>query len=425
LENQNPNILKEVLEREITSGEQGKYIDVTFLMPKNIERVTVKIKVEALENQENVIDLGVRDPYRVRGWSGGARREFFISEERATPGYLSGELWEGKWSVLLGAYKVGENGCRVRVEIELYEKHYRWLCGDLHLHSNHSDGSYSIEENIAYANEKGLDFIALTDHNTASQNLERPKNTKLTLIPGVELTTNLGHLNFLGVDDAVKDFRVNSDEELERKVAEARSHNATIVLNHPYCSFTGWRWDWNFDYDLVEVWNGPWREDNKKALDWWHEELVNGKKLISIGGSDTHKIEKYRKHGMPTTWVYSDSNSVSDILSNIHKGRVVITYQKNAPFITIKCGDKMMGDVCNHSNEDTNLMFSSLKEKDIIKVYSDKGLVLEEENEGETIKEYQIKNNNKKFLRAEVWRYIEPFKEPVLVSLSNPIFYSS
>src|SRR5499427_968813 len=49
-----------------------------------------------------VLDLGCLGPAGFRGWSGGARREFAISPEAATPGYLPGEQEPGTWQVLIG-----------------------------------------------------------------------------------------------------------------------------------------------------------------------------------------------------------------------------------------------------------------------------------------------------------------------------------
>lgn len=39
---------------------------------------------------------------------------------------------------------------------------------DLHMHSTVSDGSFTIPELITRAKEKGLDAIAITDHDTLS-----------------------------------------------------------------------------------------------------------------------------------------------------------------------------------------------------------------------------------------------------------------
>src|SRR5690606_26035175 len=117
-------------------------------------------------------------------------------------------------------------------------------------------------------------------------------DTNTLFIPGMELTTNKGHLNFYGAKDPVKDFRVNNMNDLHSRIKEAREHGAYVSLNHPYCPNTGWRLDWEFDYDWVEVWNGPWREDNQDAVNWWHEQLVAGRRLVAVGGSDAHNAQQ-------------------------------------------------------------------------------------------------------------------------------------
>lgn len=63
---------------------------------------------------------------------------------------------------------------------------------DMHIHSTHSDGTKTVEEILKKAEELGLDFIAITDHENcgAYQEIEE-KNLKQyyhgTIIPGVEL----------------------------------------------------------------------------------------------------------------------------------------------------------------------------------------------------------------------------------------------
>ena len=65
--------------------------------------------------------------------------------------------------------------------------------GDLHCHTTLSDGSLGIEEVIAQAKRMGLDFLAITDHDTLdayNEIYEYVKNglTKPLIIPGVEFT---------------------------------------------------------------------------------------------------------------------------------------------------------------------------------------------------------------------------------------------
>lgn len=59
---------------------------------------------------------------------------------------------------------------------------------DLHMHSTVSDGSFTIPELIARAKEKGLDAIAITDHDTLSQARQIPETEGIRVIPGIEIS---------------------------------------------------------------------------------------------------------------------------------------------------------------------------------------------------------------------------------------------
>ncbi|KAB1439861.1 PHP domain-containing protein [Candidatus Galacturonibacter soehngenii] len=63
---------------------------------------------------------------------------------------------------------------------------------DLHVHSNASDGTYAPSQLVEYALQKKLSAFALTDHDTISgieSAIQSSKNTFVTVIPGVELST--------------------------------------------------------------------------------------------------------------------------------------------------------------------------------------------------------------------------------------------
>ena len=55
-----------------------------------------------------------------------------------------------------------------------------WLAGDLHSHTVHSDGALTVPELAALAVSRGLDFVAVTDHNTVSHHRELPPPPLLT-----------------------------------------------------------------------------------------------------------------------------------------------------------------------------------------------------------------------------------------------------
>ena len=63
---------------------------------------------------------------------------------------------------------------------------------DLHTHTNHSDGTDSVEELLLNAEKKKLEIISITDHDTVKEHLELRKiNNPFTgqIIPGIEITT--------------------------------------------------------------------------------------------------------------------------------------------------------------------------------------------------------------------------------------------
>ncbi|MDQ0199847.1 CehA/McbA family metallohydrolase [Neobacillus ginsengisoli] len=412
-----------VLTRIIAREEELQYIEVPFHMPKSIQKILVNYEVKSLGQSQCVVDLGIKDFIRVRGWSGGARREFYIGKNQATPGYVSGPLFEGEWSILLGAYKIPIEGCQVIITVSLESESEEacWLKGDLHLHSVHSDGSYTIEENAKIAKEKGLDFIALTDHNTISQNYMHESYGDVLFIPGMELTTYKGHCNLYGVKDPIKDFRATNREEIKNRLQEARNNGCKISINHPFDQYCPWEWDWDVDYDWVEVWNGPWTEGNERAIHWWQEQLVQGRKLVVVGGSDCHRPHPYVKQGMPTTWVYSHSKSVSSILDAIHKGHVYLTYDPMGPQMEFTCGLATIGDTIK-TQEKMKLKVNKLQEGDIVKIISNKGIEQEFKMANEQGLYQSWHSEGKTFYRVEIWRYFLEVEGYLMAALSNPIY---
>lgn len=73
---------------------------------------------------------------------------------------------------------------------------------DLHLHSTASDGILTPTELVQVALDKGLEAIALTDHDTTAgveEALEAARGTRLTVIPGIEISTDVPGDNELHV----------------------------------------------------------------------------------------------------------------------------------------------------------------------------------------------------------------------------------
>ena len=81
----------------------------------------------------------------------------------------------------------------------------KWI--DLHTHTACSDGTFTPEQLVMYALEKGLSAIAVTDHDTVDgieRALKVSEHTGLEVIPGIELSSAYGsrdiHIVGLGID---------------------------------------------------------------------------------------------------------------------------------------------------------------------------------------------------------------------------------
>jgi hypothetical protein len=415
------------LTREIQPEEQSQYLEVQFEMPDAVERLKVSYEVQTHWLQKCVVDLGLKDGKRVRGWSGGARTSFELGWEKATPGYLPGELSMGPWAVLLGAYKIAERGCLAEITIEFEFEHFRWLKGELHAHTVHSDGAYTLNEAIHKSESAELDFLALTDHNTVSQNFGLPLDKGLVLIPGMELTTNFGHCNLYGVPDPIDDFRATRIENIHEIISIARERGAKVSLNHPHCRNCGWLWDFNVDHDWVEIWNGPWREDNQLTLDWWQGQLASGRRLVAVGGSDFHRDDPYIKHGSPCNWVFSRSKTMKGILEAIDLGHLFLTFSPEGPTIDLSNGVYMMGDtVLENRLSDFELSCSRLLEGDQVKIITERGMEWDwvVGTGTEPLQSFQISFSAevRLFYRVEVWRYFAVVDQNLLAAVSNPIY---
>ncbi len=360
---------KITIHHTVKKESEGTYYTVGFDVPAGVEKVTVSYRynrlpaVQAMPGKNkrfmNVIDLGLEDGNgRFLGWSGGARTTVSVGEFDATNGYLTTPIVPGTWRILVGAYKVEPGGVDVDYEITFTEKKPRWFFGDLHMHSNASDGQYWIAELAAIAHKKGLDFIAVSDHNNYAENLHLPHVSGLTMIPAVEWTHYLGHMNFFGPKvPFTNSFIANSPEGMRAIVDDARNNGAVISVNHPKCDFVPYLWDDDTVFDMMEVWNGPMRPANLRAIAWWTDLLKASRKIPAVGGSDFHKKIWFTRMGNPVTAVFANSQSAEDLVDAISKGHSYVTDGLNGVRLDFQCAGKSFGETVALNDDRAELTF--------------------------------------------------------------------
>jgi hypothetical protein len=382
----------------LTGEDNQTWRLVPFVVPAGTTRITVDFDYTT-RDAHTTIDLGLLGPdgFRgqdgFRGWSGGNKRSFTVSASDATPSYLPGPIRPGKWNLLLGIPNIRPDtkaeftaGIRfertavdgaARVQSEpILRAEPGWYRGDLHMHTAHSDGSCLSRRQqrvpcplfltAKTASERGLDFIAITDHNTVSQTDAmrelQPYFDDLLLIPGREITTFQGHANLFG-SVAMLDFRVGSADvpDWNALLANIEQSGGVISINHPVrpsgeqCMGCGWTPRGGIDYgrmQAVEVVNGLDADTPFSGVKFWEHLLDEGRRLTALGGSDNHDallpavnlselrqphdsdtpssetLAKLRRGsgaiGTPTTVIYADTLSQAGIVAAIRRGRVFI-----------------------------------------------------------------------------------------------------
>ncbi|GAB3873078.1 CehA/McbA family metallohydrolase [Terrabacter terrigena] len=311
-----------------------------------------------------VLDLGLEGPGGYVGWSGGARSRVVVSQGWATPGYVPQAVEPGMWCVLIGLHRVPASGAAMEltvrvVEPSVVEEHrrsepedpeprevageaaglrrglptvdgMRWLAGDFHSHTVHSDGSLSVGGLAALAVSRGLDFLAVTDHNTTSHHAHLPgvgRRHGITLVPGQEVTRDVGHANVFG-DVGLVDFR----SPPETWAAQAASRGGLLSVNHPL----GGDCAWLLPVDrpqVAEVWHSSWAQVPTwgAPLAWW----LQTPGTTPIGGSDFHLRGSDGLPGSPTTWVLAEGD---DILGAVRAGRTAVSAGVDGPLL-LRDGD--------------------------------------------------------------------------------------
>ena len=391
-------VLRSRLTGQIDPAQEKQYLLVPFTVPAAAARIAVDLAYSEQISSDptlaggNTLDLGIFDQRGAgpsgagyRGWSGSERLSIFLAEDAAAPGYSAGPLLPGTWNVVLGLYKIGPRGCTYTLDITVTLKDAAaaagaspavstaggtqalpvtsrpWYRGELHCHSWHSDGAGAPAEVAARARANGLDFLAVTDHNSSAAwaDLLSIPDPGLALIAGVEVTTFHGHFNAWGITDFV-DFRVSAPAEMAAALAFARERGALTSCGHPKPFGPNWDFTTVTNYDCIEIWNGPWTGLNEVSLHFWLEQLAAGRRIPAVGGSDYHRPGEtaggsQRDLGTPTNWVYlpdpppadlagADPAGAGAILRAVRAGRLSISDRPDGPFLALFGGHD--GAVC-------------------------------------------------------------------------------
>lgn len=266
-------------------------------------------------------------------------------------------LGEQEWSVAVFPAKDPERRKLFHIfaaEEDLYRRTpYR---GDLHTHSNRSDGSEAPAVVAANYRKAGFDFLAITDHHRYRPSLEaieafRGVTTGLRLFPGEEVHVpgNYVHMvNFGGSLSVNELFEADPDKcwkEVEQLAGELtvpgdinpmeyawrvwvvshiRQGGGLAILAHPF-----WTWcdEYNMQtkltqyllrtgcYDAFELLGGLEDRENNLQVALYGDARAEGCKIPIVGSSDSHGTQPPIYFGSNCTVLLADGELDQNTLS--------------------------------------------------------------------------------------------------------------
>jgi len=154
---------------------------------------------------------------------------------------------------------------------------------DLHIHTKHSCDAFITPKELAiHSKKQNLDGVAITDHNTIVGLQEFRKIDSLLIIPGMEITTDQGHVLAINVTANIK-----SGLSFAETIDQIHDADGIAIIAHPTAFLKGIAEDQlDQNFDAVEV-------INSSAIPFPFSVSKNRKiaarlDLPQTGGSDAH-----------------------------------------------------------------------------------------------------------------------------------------
>jgi hypothetical protein len=195
---------------------------------------------------------------------------------------------------------------------------YVVLAADFHVHSFPGDGSLTPWDIATEARRRGLDVVALTNHNAMySWPLARmvaPGPDRAMLLPGVELTSSGYHMAAVGVHSPVA-WR----QPAGAAAAAVQAQGGVAIAAHPQLRASG-----GFDAAALDALDGFEAASSTDGIadmaEFRQHALTQRPVLAAIGASDFHYFAPI---GLCRTFLFVSERSPQGVLEAVRRGRTV------------------------------------------------------------------------------------------------------
>ncbi|MFZ7137273.1 MAG: CehA/McbA family metallohydrolase [archaeon] len=152
---------------------------------------------------------------------------------------------------------------------------------DFHVHTCYSkDSTITLEQVVCFAKKRGLNGVAITDHNTVEGALKL-KSKEILIIPGIEVSTLQGHV--LGINVTTP---IPAELSMEQTIQKIHEAGGVAIAAHPTAFYKSPASRKVTCYDAVEVMNAA--SFPFPVLTHYSKKFAEKLKLPQTGGSDSH-----------------------------------------------------------------------------------------------------------------------------------------
>lgn len=374
----------------------------------------------------NLLTLSVDDPQGFRGAHHlfDPHQTIRLRPDEASLGFIAGDISAGTWEITISCHGVFSDEVTGQLTLSAHSQrapktqrdsplsqtnpeptgkirplaahalglNYQKI--ELHSHTTHSDASQTTREIVQEASSIGLDWLAITDHNTVTAHFDILEEKVaipqgLKLVAGIEYTTFYGHFLVHGaLDHLLLNWTKVNLGNVSDYLAQLKQDPLNITIAHPfdegnpYC--TGCRWDFNLPtlrhVDSLEVWNGtnPHRSlANQEAFEKWTHLLADGYEINASYGRDWHRPTDEQ---FAFTYVLlPEGASEADLLAALNLGRTYVSLRPVIKELIVNeqyyLGDRLVDDQL--ATWQIRFRLADLNSGDSLKIYSEAGLVRE------------------------------------------------
>jgi predicted metal-dependent phosphoesterase TrpH len=203
---------------------------------------------------------------------------------------------------------------------------YRLLEADFHAHTRFSDGFLSPFDLVIQARRRGLDALAITEHNLIFPARMGRWFSRVTggpaILIGEEVTTDTYHLHGIGLTE-----RIHAGDPLPQVIDEIHRQGGVAIAAHPVKGYWPAFTSVIDRLDATEVMHplaygtGGARLRWESIRNFYEQSAASGHRLTAIGSSDYHFGSPL---GICRTLVFAEGDDADAVLDALKHGRTVV-----------------------------------------------------------------------------------------------------